>query len=285
MATNDLLRLPERSGGTHYLLSHIWATSLIRQLSVTKDFNPGAQPTNYMNLSEENRSAIQYHINQLNRNSFDPRHAVWAVNNVYLLRGELLFVAENLTAVPRPRSRRGQYARHSLRRFRNAFLFKNPSANGTNARFAILGELSIDSLCVADPVLLLHLASAPGDLYEVKSQLVVTDGFQPTDSVYPYFSVTKFWRKAIKTELQRLNNHSEDLRDHAWALESIHSVTQGKPADVVGVIMVLRWMSTEPADAPMAGNYSPMVHSSRPSPRQEPERDTNLLTLPPYSLS
>lgn len=242
MATNDLLRLPERSGGTHYLLSHIWATSLIRQLSVTKDFNPGAQPTNYMNLSEENRSAIQYHINQLNRNSFDPRHAVWAVNNVYLLRGELLFVAENLTAVPRPRSRR-------------------------------------------DPVLLLHLASAPGDLYEVKSQLVVTDGFQPTDSVYPYFSVTKFWRKAIKTELQRLNNHSEDLRDHAWALESIHSVTQGKPADVVGVIMVLRWMSTEPADAPMAGNYSPMVHSSRPSPRQEPERDTNLLTLPPYSLS
>ena len=116
-------------------------------------------------------------------------------------------------------------------------------------------------------MLLLHLASTPGDQYEVKSQLVVTDGFQPTDSVYPYFSVTKFWRKALKTELQRLNNHSEDLKEHAWALESIHSITQGKPADVVGVIMVLRWMSTEPVDAPM-GHYSPMVHSSRPSPSQ-----------------
>ncbi|CAG8643546.1 3661_t:CDS:2, partial [Acaulospora colombiana] len=59
---------------------------------------------------------------------------------------------------------------------------------------------------------------APKYQYEVRSQLVVTEGFQPTDSVYPYFSVTKFWRKAIKTELQRLNNHSEDLREHAWAL-------------------------------------------------------------------
>ena len=60
-----------------------------------------------MALTEETRSAVQFHITQLNRNSFDPRHAIWAVNNVYLLRGELVFVAENLTAVPRPKSRRG----------------------------------------------------------------------------------------------------------------------------------------------------------------------------------
>lgn len=126
MATTDILRLPERVGGassrvnenmsqltmitaTQFLFSHIYNTSLIRQFSITKDFNPGAPPLNYMALTDEARTAVQYHINQLNRNSFDPRHAVWAVNNVFLLRGELVFVAENLTAVPRPRSRRGQY--------------------------------------------------------------------------------------------------------------------------------------------------------------------------------
>ncbi|KAG8808305.1 hypothetical protein FRC17_004006 [Serendipita sp. 399] len=110
MATTDLLRLPERSGGTHYLFNHIWgSTALIRQLSVTKDFNPGCQALNYMSLSEESRSSVQYHLNQLNRSSFDPRHAVWAVHSIYLLRGELVFIAENLTAIPRPKSRRGQY--------------------------------------------------------------------------------------------------------------------------------------------------------------------------------
>ena len=121
---------------------------------------------------------------------------------------------------------------------------------------------------MADPVLLLHLAATPSDNYEVRSQLVVTDGFQPTDSAYPYFSVTKFWRKAIKAELERLNNHSEDLRDHAWALGSIHSITQGKPADVVGCVLVLHWMSCEPAGEPAPTSHSPMIHSSRPSPRQ-----------------
>lgn len=241
MAANDLLRLPERSGATHYLLCHIWGTSLIRQLSVTKDFNPGSNPLNYLQLTDETRSAVQYHINQLNRNSFDPRHAVWAVNSIYLLRGELVFVAENLTAIPRPKTKR-------------------------------------------DPVLILHLAALPSDQYEVRSQLVVTEGFQPTDSVYPYFSVTKFWRKAIKTELQRLNNHSEDLREHAWALGSIHSILQGKPADVVGVVMVLHWMSCEPVENPVPLSHSPMIHSLRHSPSHEPERDLNALALPPYSL-
>jgi hypothetical protein len=117
----------------------------------------------------------------------------------------------------------------------------------------------------SDPVLLLHLGTKGSENYEIKSQLVVTEGFQPTDAAYPYFSITKFWRKAIKTELQRLNNHSEDLRDHAWALGSIHSITHGKPADVVGVVMVLHWMSCEPVETP---NASPMTHSSRPSSRQ-----------------
>jgi hypothetical protein len=117
-------------------------------------------------------------------------------------------------------------------------------------------------------VLLLHLGATSSEHYEVKSQLVVTDGFQPTESAYPYFSVTKFWRKAIKTELQRLNNHSEDLRDHAWALGSIHSITHGKPADIVGVVMVLHWMSCEPVQTPMPLHASPMIHSSRPASRQ-----------------
>jgi hypothetical protein len=121
---------------------------------------------------------------------------------------------------------------------------------------------------MADPVLILHLAALPSEQYEIRSQLVVTDGFQPTDSVYPYFSVTKFWRKAIKTELQRLNNHSEDLREHAWALGSIHSILQGKPADVVGIVMVLHWMSCEPVETPVPLSHSPMIHSLRHSPSQ-----------------
>lgn len=221
---------------------HFYNTSIVRQLSVTKEFNPGAQPLNYFQLTDELRKSIGYHLTQLNRNSYDPKDAVWGVNTVYSLRGEHVFIAENLTAVPRPRSRR-------------------------------------------DPVLLLHLAASSSENYEVRSQLVVTDGFQPTDSPYPYFSVTKFWRKAIKTELERLNNHSDDLRDHAWGLGSIHSITQGKPADVVGCVLVLHWMSCEPVGEPPAITHSPMAHSSRPSPRQEPDRsDLNTLTLPPYSL-
>src|SRR4051812_31207904 len=111
-----------------------------------------------------------------------------------------------------------------------------------------------------DPVLLLHLAATSSEQYEVKSQLVVTDGFQPTDSAYPYFSITKFWRKAIKTELQRLNNHSEDLRDHAWAIASIHSIAQGKSTEVAGIVMVLHWMSCEPVETPVPVHPSPMVH-------------------------
>ncbi|PVF95575.1 hypothetical protein CPB86DRAFT_817118 [Serendipita vermifera] len=257
MAANDLLRLPERSGATHYLLCHIWGTSLIRQLSVTKDFNPGSNPLNYLQLTDETRSAVQYHINQLNRNSFDPRHAVWAVNSIYLLRGELVFVAENLTAIPRPKTKRGQCA--------PPFTLAGLLAPSVQVALACKAE--------EDPVLILHLAALPSDQYEVRSQLVVTEGFQPTDSVYPYFSVTKFWRKAIKTELQRLNNHSEDLREHAWALGSIHSILQGKPADVVGVVMVLHWMSCEPVENPVPLSHSPMIHSLRHSPSHEPERD------------
>jgi hypothetical protein len=153
-----------------------------------------------------------------------------------------------------------------------------------------------------DPVLLLHLAAIPSGQYEVRSQLVVTDGFQPTDSPYPYFSTTKFWRRAIKAELERLNNYSEDLRDHAWALGSIHSITQGKPAEVVGCVLVLHWMSCEPVETPAPASHSPMTPSARPSPRQwvtsalaglsihadhfnrttsEAERDTSVSLCPP----
>lgn len=130
-----------------------------------------------------------------------------------------------------------------------------------------------------DPILLLHLAAQANETYALRSQLVVSSGFQPTEAAYPYFSVTKFWRKAIKTELQRLNSHSDDLKEHAWALASIHSVTQGKPADVVGVVLVVQWMScengaeqtTDPLSSSL-GTMSlapiPMIPSNRPSPRQ-----------------
>jgi hypothetical protein len=126
MAANDLVRLPERSGGTYshysqlfidchftagqYLFCHFYNNSLIRQLSVTKDFNPGAQPLSYFSLTDELRKSVQYHLTQLNRNSVDPKHAVWAINTIYSLRGEHVFIAENLTAVPRPKSRGGQFS-------------------------------------------------------------------------------------------------------------------------------------------------------------------------------
>ncbi len=95
---------------TQYLFCHFYNTSLIRQLSVTKDFNPGAQPLSYFSLTDELRKSVQYHLTQLNRNSYDPKHAVWGINTIYSLRGEHVFIAENLTAVPRPKSRRGQFA-------------------------------------------------------------------------------------------------------------------------------------------------------------------------------
>jgi hypothetical protein len=132
----------------------------------------------------------------------------------------------------------------------------------------LLRNATTDLPYSSDPVILLHLAATtPGD-YELKSRLVVTNEFQPTEAVYPYFNVTKFWRKAIKTELQRLNNHSEDLRDHAWALGSIHSIAPGKSADVVGVVLVMHWMSCEPVENPMPLHPSPLVHTSRPSSTQ-----------------
>lgn len=95
---------------TQYLCLHFYATSVVRQLSVTKDFNPGSQPLSYFQLTDDLRKAVQYHLTQLNRNSYDPKHAVWGINTVYSLRGEHVFIAENLTAVPRPKSRRGQFA-------------------------------------------------------------------------------------------------------------------------------------------------------------------------------
>jgi hypothetical protein len=93
-----------------YLFCHFYSNSLIRQLSVTKDFNPGAQPLSYFSLTDELRTSVQYHLTQLNRNSVDPKHAVWAINTIYSLRGEHVFIAENLTAVPRPKSRGGQFS-------------------------------------------------------------------------------------------------------------------------------------------------------------------------------
>jgi hypothetical protein len=94
---------------TTFLFLHIWERQLIRQISVTKDFNPGAPPLNYFTLTHEIRSAVGYHVQQLNRNSPDPRHAIWACQNIYFLRGELCFVAECLTSEPVPRSQRGGY--------------------------------------------------------------------------------------------------------------------------------------------------------------------------------
>lgn len=123
----------------------------------------------------------------------------------------------------------------------------------------------------ADPGILLHLASNSSEQHEVRSQLVISDGFQPTEAVYPYFNITKFWRKALKAELQRLNNHSLDLREHAWALASVHSVAQGKIADA-GVVLVLEWQAeslerTERQNSiPMP--MTPLLHSVRASPRQ-----------------
>lgn len=126
----DPLQLPDRQGGrmvtlvtslylpeltempvaaTTFLFLHIWQRQLIRQMSVTKDFNPGAPPLNYFTLTDEIRSAVGYHVQQLNRNSPDPRHAVWACQNIYLRGGELCFIAECLTSNPLPKSQRGAY--------------------------------------------------------------------------------------------------------------------------------------------------------------------------------
>jgi hypothetical protein len=95
------------AAATTFLFLHIWDRQVIRQISVTKDFNPGTPPLNYFALTDEIRSAVGYHVQQLNRNSPDPRHAIWACQNVYLLRGELCFVAECLTSNPHPPSSRG----------------------------------------------------------------------------------------------------------------------------------------------------------------------------------
>src|SRR5258708_305129 len=102
---------------TTFLLWHVWYRQLIRQISVTRDFNPGTPRLNYFALTDEIRSAVGYHVQQLNRNSPDPRHAVWACRSIYLLRGELCFIAECLTSNPRPMSHRGwciPFSPHSL---------------------------------------------------------------------------------------------------------------------------------------------------------------------------
>jgi len=103
----ELTRIP--AAATTFLFLHIWERQLIRQMSVTKDFNPGAPPLNFFTLTDEIRSAVGYHVQQLNRNSPDPRHAIWACQNIYSLRGELCFTAECLTSEPLLRSLRGGY--------------------------------------------------------------------------------------------------------------------------------------------------------------------------------
>jgi hypothetical protein len=116
----------------------------------------------------------------------------------------------------------------------------------------------------------MHLAMNGPDQYELKSQLVVSNGFQPSDAPYPYFSVAKPLRKAIKEHLYRLNNE-EDLRNHPWALHAIHAITQGKPVEVIGVVLIVRWQSCEP-EKPPEGYLLPPSTSPVPSIRASPPR-------------
>lgn len=121
----------------------------------------------------------------------------------------------------------------------------------------------------------MHLAMNGPDLCELKSQLVVSNSFQPSETPYPYFSVAKALRKAIKEHLYRLNNEA-DLRNHPWALHAIHAITQGKPADVIGVVLIVRWQSCE---RPHDGYLLPPSVSPVPSIRASPPRW--VFTAPP----
>lgn len=115
----------------------------------------------------------------------------------------------------------------------------------------------------------MHLAMNGPDQYELKSQLVVSSSFQPSEAPYPYFNVAKPLRKAIKEHLYRLNNE-ENLQSHPWALHAIHAITQGKPAGVIGVVLVVHWQSCE-LDGPYEGY--PIANSSPvPSIRASPPR-------------
>ena len=116
----------------------------------------------------------------------------------------------------------------------------------------------------------MHLATSGPDLYELKSQLVVSNSFQPSEAPYPYFNVAKPLRKAIKEHLYRLNNEA-DLRNHPWALHAMHAITQGKAAEVIGVVLVVRWQSCEP-DRPHVGCLLPPSVSPVPSIRASTPR-------------
>jgi hypothetical protein len=114
----------------------------------------------------------------------------------------------------------------------------------------------------------MHLAVNGTDHYELKSQLVVSNSFQPSETPYPYFNVSKPLRKAIKEQLYRLNNEA-DLRNHPWALHAIHAITQGKQAEVTGVVLVVHWQACEPERLHESNLMRPAVSpvpSIRPSP-------------------
>jgi len=125
----------------------------------------------------------------------------------------------------------------------------------------------------------MHLAISGSDRVELKSQLVVSNSFQPSEPQFPYFSVAKPLRKAIKDHLYRLNNEA-DLRNHPWALHAIHALTQGKSADMIGVVLIVRWQSCE---RPQDGYVLPQAISPVPSIRASPPRW--VFTAPPsYDL-
>ncbi len=116
----------------------------------------------------------------------------------------------------------------------------------------------------------MHISTSRPDHFELKSQLVVSNSFQPSEAPFPYFNVAKPLRKAIKEHLYRLNNNA-DLRNHPWALHTMHAITQGKPAEVVGVVLIVRWQSCEP-DRPHDGYLLPPAISPVPSIRASPPR-------------
>ena len=107
------------------------------------------------------------------------------------------------------------------------------------------------------------------DQYELKSQLVVSNSFKPSEAPYPYFSVGKPLRKAIKEQLYRLNNEA-DLRNHPWALHAMHAITQGKPAEVIGVVLIVHWQPCQP-ERPYESDLSSCT-SPVPSIRGSPSR-------------
>ena len=116
----------------------------------------------------------------------------------------------------------------------------------------------------------MHLSLNGPDQYELKSQLVVSNSLQPSEAPCPYFNVAKPLRKAIKEHLYRLNNEA-DLRNHPWALHAIHTITHGKPPEVIGVILVVHWQSCEP-ERLHESYLLPLSTSPVPSIRASPPR-------------